>query len=142
MSGNRRSCNFAIAVLCCVFGAAERAAADYDSCVGGPISDIGNGRCDAALNVPSCGYDGGDCCPCTCPDGPDYSCFDNNFDCIYPGCDVEKTAGTEEVLCVEEGQGNGWCEDVNNHAGCNWDGGDVSTVELFSFCRYALCTLD
>lgn len=38
---------------------------DFNSCfnISGVLdylSDIGNGRCDSALNNPSCGYDGGD----------------------------------------------------------------------------------
>ena len=35
-------------------------AAQYDSCTTGAVANIGNGQCDAELNVPSCGYDGGD----------------------------------------------------------------------------------
>ena len=35
-------------------------AAQYDSCTTGTVANIGNGQCDAELNVPSCGYDGGD----------------------------------------------------------------------------------
>eukprot|EP00903_Cladosiphon_okamuranus_P006392 g6257.t1 len=31
----------------------------YDSC-NGTVADIGNGHCDAALNTPFCGWDGGD----------------------------------------------------------------------------------
>ena len=34
------------------------------------------------------GYDGGDCCACTCVDGTDYSCGDSGYDCQDPtaGC--------------------------------------------------------
>lgn len=38
----------------------QGAAAQYDTCTTGALANIGNGQCDAALNVPSCGYDGGD----------------------------------------------------------------------------------
>ena len=40
---------------------------------------IGDGSCDAELNNAACGYDGGDCCYCTCSGSP---CFD--FDCLDP----------------------------------------------------------
>ncbi len=103
--------------------------AQYESCTNGTVADIGNGRCDAALNVASCGYDGGDCCPCTCSNGPDHSCSDNNFDCVYPDCD-DLTTTSEETTCNEEWIGDGWCDDINNNAGCSWDGGDVSLVGL------------
>ena len=137
------------------------AAARYDSCTTGTITDIGNGRCDAALNVPSCGFDGGDCCPCTCSDGPDHSCSDNTFDCEYLDCDAsgissdfewDDTPECEEdddqtdrtgtfgplgkTFSAREGEGtacceknyiaDGYCDSVNNHIGCSWDGGDVS----------------
>ncbi len=103
--------------------------AQYESCTNGTIADIGNGRCDAALNVASCGYDGGDCCPCTCSDGPDHSCSDNNFDCVYPDCDAP-AAMSEETTCEESRVGDGLCDRGNNYVGCSWDGGDVSRTRL------------
>ncbi len=117
-----RFARFVVGVFCGLIGGT--AAQQYDGCTSGSVSDIGNGRCDAALNVPSCGFDGGDCCPCTCSDGPDHSCSDSEFDCIYPDCN------DEQDFCEEEWQSDGWCDPKNNHAGCNWDGGDVS---FFSF---------
>ncbi len=99
--------------------------AQYESCINGTLADIGNGRCDAALNLPSCGFDGGDCCPCTCFDGPEHSCSDSDVDCIYPSCD-DPAATSEEMLCEETWVGDGDCHTRNNHAGCSWDGGDVS----------------
>ena len=47
---------FAVAVSLCFRGGA----AQYGSCTNGTVGDIGNGRCDAANNNPSCGFDGGD----------------------------------------------------------------------------------
>ena len=103
-------------------------AAQYDSCIAGAVTDIGNGRCDAALNIPSCGFDGGDCCPCTCSDGPDHFCSDSIFDCLYPGCD-DPPPTSEDTICNEVWVGDGWCDwESNNHIGCSWDGGDVSIV--------------
>ena len=36
-------------------------------------TQVGDGRCDVDNNVPGC-WDGGDCCPDTCRDGPKYMC--------------------------------------------------------------------
>ena len=36
----------------------------------GGVSRVGNGLCDADLNVPQCQYDGGDCCAMTCVFNP------------------------------------------------------------------------
>ncbi len=106
-------------------------AAQYESCTNGTVADIGNGRCDAALNVPACGFDGGDCCPCTCSDGPTYSCSDNDFDCIYPGCGDPTAVTSKETTCVESWIGNGFCDTYdNNNIECSWDGGDVSATLL------------
>ena len=121
--------------------------AQYDSCINGTVTDIGNGRCDAALNVPSCGFDGGDCCPCTCFDGPSYSCSDSDIDCIYPGCD-DPPVTSEGTSCIYNFYvGDGRCDAGNNHIGCSWDGGDVSvslqTVRLI-FCTstvHCICTV-
>ena len=84
----------------------------YESC-NGTVTDIGNGRCDAELNVPSCGFDGGDCCSCTCVDGPTHSCSDGDFDCLYPDCgESEDTA--VEVECFEDYKGDSYCDPFNN----------------------------
>ena len=115
----------ALAVGCWFYGGT----AQYDSCTNGTVADIGNGRCDAALKVPSCGYDGGDCCPCTCSDGPDHSCSDSDFDCLHPGCDDPPPA-SEETICDEHWIGDGSCDETNNNVACSWDGGDVSIFLL------------
>ena len=47
---------FAVTVSLCF----RAGAAQYDGCTNGTVADIGNGRCDAANNNPSCGFDGGD----------------------------------------------------------------------------------
>ncbi len=121
---------FAIALGCwCQGGAAQ-----YESCItNGTVADIGNGRCDSALNVPSCGFDGGDCCPCTCSDGPSYSCSDSDFDCVYPECGDSTAVTSEEATCLEIIRiGDGFCDVLtNNNVECSWDGGDVSVWSCF-----------
>ncbi len=125
-----RTALLTVAVGCRVDGGA----AQYTSC-NGTVADIGNGRCDTALNVPACGFDGGDCCPCTCSDGPTYSCSDSDVDCIYLGCD-DPSATSDETTCDESVVSDGRCDLDNNHAGCSWDGGDVSLVFAGACGRY------
>lgn len=103
----------AVALSCFYFG---YSAAQYESCNNGTFADIANGRCDAELNLPSCGYDGGDCCPCTCVDGPVHSCSDSVFDCLYPDCgESADTAGAE---CYEDLKGDSYCDGFNNSPRC------------------------
>ncbi|CAN0547179.1 unnamed protein product, partial [Laminaria digitata] len=41
---------------------------------------LNDGYCDPENNNLDCGYDGGDCCVCTCVDSPIYDCGSNDFD--------------------------------------------------------------
>lgn len=109
----------------------RRGAAQYDSCTFGTVADIGNGRCDAVNNVPSCGFDGGDCCACTCVDGPLHSCSDSTFDCVYPACD-EPIPAPDDSTCDEEQAEDGWCDEVNDNPTCGYDGGDCCVESGFS----------
>ena len=127
----------AVALTYCMKGGA----AQYDGCTNGTVADIGNGRCDAALNVPACGYDGGDCCPCTCSDGPDNSCSDSDFDCVYPGCD-DPSAQSAESSCTENWIADGWCDwSTNNNVECSWDGGDVRILVLEDGDKNVFCVV-
>jgi len=47
---------------------------------GGIESYIADGWCDASNNNEDCGYDGGDCCPCTC-ESTTYDCGSYGGDC-------------------------------------------------------------
>ncbi|CAN0126060.1 unnamed protein product [Ectocarpus sp. 6 AP-2014] len=90
-------------------------------------SGLGDGRCTPAANTEECGYDGGDCCECTCVDGedddyncgPTYQCFDPTASCYleegsnpYPSCEF-----IEHV-------GDGFCDLDSNIEDCGYDGGD------------------
>ncbi|CAM9634631.1 unnamed protein product, partial [Ectocarpus sp. 12 AP-2014] len=63
---------------------------------------IGDGYCDDDLNTPECGYDGGDCCSCTCQSrwDDDNSCSSeyNSFDCKDPSasCFGAGTTGSDD----------------------------------------------
>eukprot|EP00903_Cladosiphon_okamuranus_P021507 g19772.t1 len=67
--------------------------AQYDSC-NGTIADIGDGRCDPELNIPT-------------------SCFDATLVAEFPDCN-----GDWFLI------GDGSCDAENNVATCGWDGGD------------------
>ena len=57
----------------------------FPDCLGN-LLDLGNGECNVYNNLPECGYDGGDCCVCTCVDSTACT-FD--FDCIDPNAGAE-----------------------------------------------------
>lgn len=66
---------------------------------------IGDGRCNAEENNASCGYDGGDCCLCSCSSA---ACFLGDFDCVDPDADNEvfecRPAPPAALLCSAEAQ--------------------------------------
>ena len=88
---------------------------------------VADGVCDDANNVCGCSWDGGDCCGsdnkynfCAAAAGdsgdPADCCLDPDAEPAVSGCD-----GFCEVLAF---RGDGYCDDGNNHCGCDWDGGD------------------
>ncbi|CAM9810371.1 unnamed protein product, partial [Ectocarpus sp. 12 AP-2014] len=95
----------------------------YPSCE--DIVLVGNGYCDLDSNIEECGYDGGDCCECTCEDewaicGPNYACIDPDASCFgdegsnpFPLCD-------QSVGLL----GDGYCSLDANKEDCGYDGGD------------------
>eukprot|EP00903_Cladosiphon_okamuranus_P005790 g5737.t1 len=90
----------------------------------------GDGYCDSRNNNELCGYDGGDCCSCTCESdvGNDYRCRSEDFACVDPAApcvdDDDITIEVAENCGYIDGIGNGWCDLSNNNAGCGYDGGD------------------
>ncbi|CAM9269075.1 unnamed protein product [Pylaiella littoralis] len=89
---------------------------------------MGNGFCEQWANNEECGYDGGDCCSCTCDpeNGNEYTCQD--FACIDPEApcvnDDDLTAGMLDICGDLLNNGNSWCDYENNSAECGYDGGD------------------
>lgn len=39
---------------------------EYGTSGEGNTSSIADGVCDLSINIGACGFDGGDCCECTC----------------------------------------------------------------------------
>ncbi|CAM9375903.1 unnamed protein product, partial [Ectocarpus sp. 4 AP-2014] len=107
---------------------------------------VADGFCHQAFNNAECGYDGGDCCECTCVDAS-YTCGYGGFACIDPSAvcvdDDNITEGIAEG-CSDGGGyvasiGDGYCSDENNIEECDYDGGDCcecTCVDAFYPCGY------
>ena len=108
---------------CCAWGEANLE--DFPNC-DGDVSSIGNSYCDPGNNNEACGWDGEDCCECTCFSNPEqayscevFSCVDPNSGCAEPGL-LEYTNCTGDVSFINDG----WCDNENNNEACGWDGND------------------
>ncbi|CAM9855248.1 unnamed protein product, partial [Laminaria digitata] len=123
----------------------------YSGCAG-HVPDIKDGYCNDANNNADCGYDGGDCCSCTCVDDLEYLCGEQEggFDCrdpdvilglssLYSGDEspqhmcggggfdcLDPSAPTDCAGCLGPGEyiGDGVCDEVTNSLECECDGGD------------------
>ncbi|CAM9621229.1 unnamed protein product, partial [Laminaria digitata] len=102
-------------------------------------SYISDGDCDRQYNTEDCGYDGGDCCECTCVDTVEYTCSDHgsrgsSFACVDPSAlcvdDDDVTAMVtpdddwSDSTCMLEYASDGYCDLANNTEECGYDGGD------------------
>ncbi|CAM9492785.1 unnamed protein product, partial [Laminaria digitata] len=96
----------------------------YPTCTGN-FNFLNDGWCDLETNTPDCGYDGGDCCACTCVDGPLYSCGSNGFNCDDTAC-LDLTIVVQYPECAGNwlSMGDGLCTAENNNQACGYDAGD------------------
>ncbi|CAM9340740.1 unnamed protein product [Ectocarpus sp. 13 AM-2016] len=91
--------------------------------------NFGDGFCDDNNNNEQCGYDGGDCCECTCVVSTVWSTESSctEFACIDPTApcadDDDITADAVES-CTVDNLGDGICDTSNNIEICGYDGGD------------------
>jgi len=122
---------------------------DEDCGCSGDVKWIGDGHCDEKNNVPTCRFDGGDCCQSSCVDGLFHcatsgACAGNCLDpladdtaCIgvaVPGAGTatglssavrhEHKMGTNEAPPALLLSGDGHCDSINNNEFDGWDGGD------------------
>ena len=73
--------------------------------------------------LPS-GFDGGDCCECTCVSTEQYTCGENGgFSCLDPSApcaddDDVTTLPSSEKSCLEGFVGDGDCDPSNNFEEC------------------------
>ena len=91
MAGHVLYAIFLLVICCAGIGAQSDNCTYY-----GNTSTVQNGRCDVENNIAECGFDGGDCCQCTCNHGSYYDCGSNGFKCLDPNA-----AGVEPFICVE-----------------------------------------
>merc|ERR1712226_961078 len=98
----------------------------------------GDGNCDDDNNNAGCAFDGGDCCAKSLgsPVKKDYckvcKCLDPNPKAPKAACGNPKY------------KGDGNCDDDNNNAGCDFDGGDCCAKSLGSpvkkvYCKVCKC---
>lgn len=122
--------------------------AKYPRCQG-EISTLGDGHCDIFQNNKACGFDGGDCCSCTCVDSADHKCGDGGYTCADPAVPLTcardsdaypppaESPEVEDRLqsvrlrypgCATIGTvalvGDGFCDLLNVNEECGYDGGD------------------
>lgn len=106
-------------------GCADQSIGGNTSCTG-DSSDVGNGYCDPENNNEACGWDGGDCCECTCKgNGKEGECG-NEFFCKEPDSGCTDPLVDEYSSCTGDLWyfGKGICDSVNNNEVYGWDGGD------------------
>ncbi|CAN0344666.1 unnamed protein product [Pylaiella littoralis] len=114
---------------------------------------IGNGFCDMGNNNRVCGYDGGDCCKCTCVDipgtgtSPDTICGQySGFACIDPEAycvDDDDVIVADINVVFPDLVGDGFCDESNNKPEQNYDGGDccecTCKTDFEFYCRAFDC---
>ena len=76
---------------------------NYPDCEA-PAYYINDSYCDEWSNTAECGWDGGDCCECTCKSDSRYGCYTWNYDCQDPGEQLlfEATGCTSSSLIKPE----------------------------------------
>ncbi|CAN0319675.1 unnamed protein product [Ectocarpus sp. 8 AP-2014] len=111
-------------------------------------SAVGDGDCDRDNNFAECGYDGGDCCECTCVSEGEYECGAGGYACIDPAAEcVNDDDVTFQIAstCVADMIGDAYCDEPNNVEECGYDGGDccactcedIPTYPCGSFSRFS-----
>jgi hypothetical protein len=122
-----------------------KALAKGDTCIKefkktcGSAKYVGDGNCDDNNNNGGCAWDGGDCCGLTVSKKYCKEC--KCLDCTAkapPGDACVKSAKKGGGLVKYKKDGN--CDDENNNAGCNWDGGDCCGDNVKkTYCKVCMC---
>ena len=77
----------------------------------------------ANTSTTATGYDGGDCCECTCVDTADHTCGDHGFSCLDPDAlcfdDDDDVTGLPTIDdCIPDYASDGDCDLGNNIEEC------------------------
>ena len=97
----------------------------------------GDGFCDDINNDEECGWDGGDCC------GENV----NDLFCVYCDClDPTYNIATSQNISSNSAcyysywVNDNYCDDLNNNAVCEWDGGDCCGSDVNTeYCNHCEC---
>ena len=97
----------------------------------------GDKYCDDSNNNCGCNWDGGDCCGTAnnykyCKD---CKCLDCKFEHETDEC----TKQIKGKCGQKKWKGDKNCDDENNNAGCDWDGGDCCGANNYDFCKECKC---
>merc|ERR1739848_817007 len=97
----------------------------------------GDAYCDDANNNAGCNWDNGDCCGVS--NNYKYcqkcKCLDCTFTAEQDTCGQGKFKGCG----APNWKGDGNCDDNNNRAGCDWDGGDCCGLNNYNYCNECKC---
>merc|ERR1712196_690356 len=113
----------------------------YGSC--GSSNYYGDGFCDDNNNNCGCGWDGGDCCG----DSGKNKQYNYCSECACLDPTPATTGGYCTLACGNDNYvGDGFCDDNNNHCGCDWDEGDCcgdsGKNKQYDYCTECLCKQD
>merc|ERR1711907_642193 len=97
----------------------------------------GDGNCDDVNNNAGCEYDGGDCCEKSLGKAISKK-YCTACKCLDPNPKAPKEAASTCEL--EQYKGDGNCDDGNNNAGCEYDGGDCCEKSLGKAVSKSFCT--
>merc|ERR1719353_2247756 len=104
----------------------------------------GDGNCDDDNNNAGCDYDGGDCCSKSLG-GPVKKNYCKVCKCRDPNPKSKPTQKPKPAVCGQATyKGDGNCDDYNNNAGCDFDGGDCCVKSLGgpvkkNYCKVCKC---
>ena len=98
----------------------------------------GDGYCDDENNACGCDWDGGDCCGGS--NNYNYCKKCKCLDCKFEEKSDECVKNIKGDCGYEKWKGDKNCDDENNVAGCDWDGGDCCGGEnLYEYCKECKC---
>jgi len=96
----------------------------------------GDGYCDDDNNSCGCDWDGGDCCGAK---NFDYCSKCKCLDCKFVSKGDACTTIIKGICLKPLWKGDGNCDDMNNNAGCAWDGGDCCGAKNYAYCKECKC---
>ena len=133
---NSAQCNFDQGD-CCLFNITTNQCTNctchvLETCAAGYHPLVGDGFCDDITNNELCNFDGGDCCG---------SCIITDF-CTNCSCIGGDTGNDVLNAHVDTLVGDGFCHDMMNNPGCNYDNGDCCLSNITTnHCTDCTCYL-